>query len=499
METAKEELQSSNEELRTVNEELQNRNAQLLSANDDLSNLSSNVGMPVLTVSNDLLIRHFTPQCQALLNVAPEDIGRRITELRPNLRNVDLAEIARQVISSVMPHEEEIRAKDGTWYLLRVRPYKAGDQRIAGAVCAFQDIDLIKRSLDESRNYTATLIESARESILILDSSLRVINANNAFYKTFIVDPAETEGRFVYDLGGRQWNIPRLRTLLEDILPAHSRVDDFEVRAQFPQIGQKVMLLNARRIDSQASKEVILLAIEDVTELRHSEEALHEMSNQLLNLEDDQRRRIARDLHDVTGQKVAALALNLRLLSKHVPNAESSGKFTETLELAEQITNEIRGLSYVLHPPMLDELGLVPALREYVEGISERTGLRIELTIQEEFPHLQDEGAVTIFRVIQECLTNVHRHSGSPEAKIELTHDGKEIQLRVADSGFPYHGVGFIVLARKLRNREMAILFDDRCFRPRAAERRSRREQQAQILLGILFLDDVFGRREQFR
>jgi two-component system, chemotaxis family, CheB/CheR fusion protein len=435
METAKEELQSTNEELRTVNEELQNRNAELVSANDDLTNLFSNVGIAALMVSNDLLVRRFTPQAQALLNLVPEDVGRRISELQPHLRDINLAEIARQTISSVAPNEQEIQAKDGAWYLMRVRPYNSSDQRIAGAVFVFQDIDLFKRSLDESRSYTATLIESARESIVVLDGSLRVINANNSFYKEFLVDPTETEGRFIYDLGSGQWKIPKLRTLLEDVLPAHSRVDGFEVHATFPQIGEKVMCLNARRIESQTGKKIILLAIEDVTELKQSERALRELSTRLLNIEDEQRRRIARDLHDVTGQKVAALALNVRLLAKHVPNAGSNRTVTETLELADKITSEIRGLSYVLHPPMLDELGLAPALREYVEGVSERTGLRIQLTVQEEFPRLEDEVAITIFRIIQECLTNVHRHSGSPEAKIELTHNGNEIQLRVADAG----------------------------------------------------------------
>jgi two-component system NarL family sensor kinase len=129
------------------------------------------------------------------------------------------------------------------------------------------------------------------------------------------------------------------------------------------------------------------------------------------------------------------LTLNVRLLAKQVPNAEMNRTVTQTLELADKITNEIRGLSYLLHPPMLDELGLGPALREYVDGVSERTGLRIQLTIQEALPHLEDELAITIFRIIQECLTNVHRHSDSPEATIELTHNGKEIQLRVADAG----------------------------------------------------------------
>ena len=435
LETGKEELQSTNEELRTVNEELQNRNVELHSASDDLGNLVSNVGIAALMVSNDLIIRRSTPQAQALLNLVPEDVGRRISELQPHLRGVNLAEIARETISSVSPHEQEIQGKDGTWYLLRVRPYQTSDQRIAGAVFVFQDVDLFKRSLDESRSYTATLIESARESIVVLDGSLRVVNANNSFYKTFFVGPEETEGRFIYDLGRGQWNIPKLRTLLEDVLPAHSRIDDFEVHAAFPQIGEKVMRLNARRVESQTGKKIILLTIEDITESKQSEKALQELSTRLLNIEDEQRRSFARDLHDDTGQKVAALALNVRLLAKQVPNAEKNRTITETLELADKITSEIRGLSYVLHPPMLDELGLGPALREYVEGVSERTGLRIQLTMQEEFPSLRDEIAITIFRIVQECLTNIHRHSASREATIELTLNGNELQLRIADPG----------------------------------------------------------------
>lgn len=318
---------------------------------------------------------------------------------------------------------------------MRVRPYKTGEQSIAGAVFVFQDIDLFKRSLDDSRNYTATLIESARECILTLDSSLRVINANHAFYKKFLVSPAETEGRFLYELGNGQWNIAKLRTLLEEVLPAHARIDDFEVEARFPQIGEKTMRLNARRIEAQTGKRIILLTIEDITELRQSERELRELSTRLLNIEDEHRRSFARDLHDATGQKVAALALNVRLLAKQLPNADQNRTISETLELADKITSEIRGLSYVLHPPMLDELGLGPALREYVEGVAERTGMRIQLIMEEEFPTVPDELAITIFRVVQECLTNVHRHSASREATIELTQIGNEIQLRVADPG----------------------------------------------------------------
>jgi two-component system, NarL family, sensor kinase len=195
------------------------------------------------------------------------------------------------------------------------------------------------------------------------------------------------------------------------------------------------MSLNARRVQSPLGKETILLAIEDVTVLKRSEQALRELSNRMMNIEDAQRRDIARNIHDVTGQKVAALRLNVRSFSKHLPGGEKNPTFIDTVELADQVTNEVRSLSYLLHPPMLDELGLVPALREYVEGVSERTGLQIELEISKGFPDLPDDIEITIFRVVQECLANVHRHSGSADAKIQLTQDRTDVELRVSDSG----------------------------------------------------------------
>ena len=435
METAKEELQSTNEELRTLNEELQTRNSELATANDDLSNLFSNASVPILMVSNDLSIRRFTPQAQSLLNLTPADIGRKVSEIHSSLRGVELTEFASEVISSVSPRETEVQGNDGVWYLMRVRAYKTSTHHIGGAVFVFQNIDLLKRSLEESRSYTVTLIESAREPILVLDSNLRVITANNSFYRTFLVEPSQTEGGFVYELGDGQWDIQELRNLLENILPEQARIDNFEVTANFPQIGTKVMRLNARRIESQMRKEAILLAIEDITEQRQSERALRELSNRMMNIEDTERRRIARDVHDVTGQKISALSLNLRLISKQISNGESHRTLSETIDLADQITNDIRGLSYLLHPPMLDELGLVPALREYVNGVSERTGLLIEFDAQDHRVKLPSDIEITIFRIVQEALANTHRHSGSSKAKVVLNGNEREIELQIVDFG----------------------------------------------------------------
>lgn len=265
LETAKEELQSSNEELTTLNEELQNRNSELTLTNNDLLNLLGNVSIPVVMVGNDLQIRRFTPPAQKLLNLLPGDIGRRLTEIRPNLDLQDLGPIARETIEGVSTKEQEVRDTDtGTWYLMRVRPYKTWDNKIDGAVISFQDIDAIKRSLDGIRAYADTLVENAREPILLLDGGLQVLGANRAFYRNFKVSPDETVNRPIYDLGNGQWNIPKLRHLLEGVLPNNGEVEDFEVHHDFPHLGRRAMMLNARRVEAAPRQNLVLLYIEEM-------------------------------------------------------------------------------------------------------------------------------------------------------------------------------------------------------------------------------------------
>ncbi len=267
LETAKEELQSTNEELTTLNEELHNRNAELATANSDLLNLFDNVSISVVMVGMDLHIRRFTPPAQKLLNLLPSDIGRRLSDLRTNLDVSDLGQMALDSIERVTSQELEVRSKDDRRYQMHVRPYKTWDGRIDGAVVSFQDIDaiLMKHRLDLAHLFAQELIENARESILILDSNLRVTSANLAFYRDFAATRAETENHAVYDLGDGQWNIPKLRELLEDVLPNNKRVEDFEVRHKFPHLGERTMLLNARRIEPHAGEPLILLYLEDTT------------------------------------------------------------------------------------------------------------------------------------------------------------------------------------------------------------------------------------------
>src|SRR5207245_9277164 len=123
----------------------------------------------------------------------------------------DLEQIVQTTIDSTILHEREVREKDGTWYLMRVHPYKTAENKIEGAVISFQDIDALKRSLEQSRHYADALIESAREAILVLDDNLRLTVANSAIYHKFEVSKEDNEVNLLYELGKRHRNSPNLR------------------------------------------------------------------------------------------------------------------------------------------------------------------------------------------------------------------------------------------------------------------------------------------------
>ena len=147
----------------------------------------------------------------------------------------------------------------------------------------FQDITERRRAeqlIESARAYAETILATVREPFIILDSELHVRSANRSFYATFKVEPAETEGRSIYDLGNGQWNIPALRTLLEELLPRHISFEDFEVEHDFEHIGSKTMLLNARCFPPDGRYELILLAFENITDRKRMETALKEAERQ---------------------------------------------------------------------------------------------------------------------------------------------------------------------------------------------------------------------------
>ncbi len=182
---------------------------------------------------------------------------------------------------------------------------------------------------------------------------------------------------------------------------------------------------------------LVTSAIRDITERKRAEESLRLLSGQLLQLQDQERRRIARELHDSAGQLLAALGMNLSLVESENGNIapRAAKAIRESVELVQELSRELRTISHLLHPPLLDEVGLASALRSYLDGFTERGKIRVDLELPENLGRLQQDLETAIFRIVQECLTNIHRHSESPVARIRISRSDSEVSLEVEDRG----------------------------------------------------------------
>jgi CheY-like chemotaxis protein len=172
--------------------------------------------------------------------------------------------------------------------------------------------------------------------------------------------------------------------------------------------------------------------------LKSSEDALRNLSGRLLRLQDEERRRISRDLHDVTGQKLALLSMDLSgiLKKKIIAKDEDINRLLlESISLSNEVNKEIRTLSYLLHPPLLDELGLPSAVEWFTQGFENRTGIHVSVDIPSSLVRLAPDAEVTLFRIVQESLANVHRYSGSATAYVRARSEAGEIRLEIGDYG----------------------------------------------------------------
>ncbi len=278
LETAQEELESANEELNTLNEELKASNLEFVKVNRDLTNLLESISIPLVMVGRDLRIRRFTRAIEPMLNLVHSDVGRAITDFQPQVELPDLRRLLLDAMEGGKRTPRDIRDSHGCWYSLRVLPSVGPDGKCDGAVLVLIDNDAAKRGQD----FAEAIVETVREPLVILNQNLQVMQANKTFYEIFQSGHQETEERLIYDLGNGQWNIPKLRELLENILPAHSTFRDFEVTHEFDRVGRKVMCLNASEIfNPNAQARTILLAIEDTTDRKQAEDALQTTNAEL--------------------------------------------------------------------------------------------------------------------------------------------------------------------------------------------------------------------------
>lgn len=279
------------------------------------------------------------------------------------------------------------------------------------------------------------LVESFTDGAATLDSSGTILYLNDRF--------AEILGKPTPDLIG---------TSLLDHVPWHGREDlqnllrqraPGEVVLKTDRPPERTIRFNLGSTKGSIGHNIYVIATEltdlvKVTEaLTASEQSLRELSARLLQLQDDERRKIARDLHDTTGQSLALQAMLLSSLIKREPPLapEIRDMLVECAGINEKITQEVRTLTYLLHPPLLDELGLGSAVKWYVSGFESRSGISVSVEVDPQFPRLRPDMEIALFRIVQESLTNVHRYSGSSTGYVRLKRELGEIVLEIGDFG----------------------------------------------------------------
>ena len=210
--------------------------------------------------------------------------------------------------------------------------------------------------------------------------------------------------------------------------PRNRHSVDLKVKSAFafpiPVKGEIAAVLEFFSEDEKEPDEHLLAAMPSigaqlgrVIERKRSEESLRHLSARLLRSQDEERRRIGRELHDSAGQYLMALKMNLEVMQNMLETDSAiAGKFSESLDILGQCSMEIRTLSYLLHPPLLEDVGLAPAIEWFVEGFSKRSGIDVTVDVASDVGRLKGEIELALFRVVQECLTNIHRHSGSKAA-----------------------------------------------------------------------------------
>jgi len=268
--SANEELETSREELVIMNSELQRKIMQLSDLSSDMENLLVSTAIGTVFLDSRLNIRRFTPAMTAVFNLIPSDVGRPISDITSKFANYDLSASARDVLKTLQQREAEVQSKEGAWFSIRMLPYRTVDNMIDGIVVSFVDVTGVKKAekiANDARAFAENIIDTIREALLVLDEDLKVISANKVFYRIFETTCEKIDGEHFFSLCEDHWNIPRLRELLEQIIPESSSFNDFVLEHDFPHIGHRKMVLNARMMKRESGNpDLILLAIEDITD-----------------------------------------------------------------------------------------------------------------------------------------------------------------------------------------------------------------------------------------
>jgi len=303
--------------------------------------------------------------------------------------------------------------------------------------------DILRSSEERFRS----LVRDLHIAVILHSPDARIEFANSAAYRMFHLPDGAAIGKLLTELG-----ISVVDSSGEDFLPSsgpvlevlRTRVPIFDALLGFRRPGIVNILWTfgnlVPQLDANGVVVRLISSFADVTDMRNAERAIHKLSTQLLQLQDEERRRLGRELHDGLAQTVLAINLSLAQVRQSLTSQEEAAarSLEKARTLTQQMSREIRTLSYLLHPPLLDDLGLLSTLKEYAHGFSERSGIDTQILALTKFDRLPQPLEIALFRIVQESLANIQRHSGSATAQIRISQEESRITLEVVDFG---HGM----------------------------------------------------------
>jgi PAS domain S-box-containing protein len=373
---------------------------------------------------------------QLNLTVLREDGWEYPFSMRPGPRAATTGQAVRnEVVGYRRKGSDEI-----IWAYGAVVPQFGSNGSVNRVTATFTDITERKKTeaaLQEANELNQEILSSVQEGIIVHDRQLRYALWNPFMERISGMKKEDVLGRHPLDL------FPFLAKVgvyaqIERALTGES-VTIRNVPYTVPQTKQAGWCDNTFAPLRDAAGEIVgvVAAVRDITGRKRREDELRQLSSRLLAMQDEERRRIARDLHDSAGQHLFAVGLNLGKLSRSAESLDASGRglLADTRRMVRSLSREIRSLSYLLHPPGLDELGLAAAIEEYANGFSQRSGIDVELDLSSEVGRLPQESETALFRIVQEALGNIQKHSGSSKSKIRLVRDSGHNVLEVTDAG----------------------------------------------------------------
>jgi PAS domain S-box-containing protein len=307
-----------------------------------------------------------------------------------------------------------------------------------------EELRLAETALRSSEERWRSVFENSAIGIVLAEPAGTFVEANQAFQDLVGYTDRELKALTYRDIT-HEADIPRGAEAIQHLVSGTKYEVQLEKRYRHKD-GRFIWVRATATVipDSDGSARYLLGVVEDVTNRKLAEQKLDALLSQsralagrLMQAQDDERRRIARLLHETTAQDLAALKMHLARLNRTASHLSDTnrGALIESISLAEQSMTEIRTLSYLLHPPFLDEMGLLAALRWYAAGFAERSGITVDLELPGNFERLPLDTETALFRIVQESLINIHRHAGSETARIRLRRDPETLVLEIEDRG----------------------------------------------------------------